>query len=117
MRDKSKVGLVILCDRCVVTRAQEYSSPVGVKDIGERPATGNMKSYAATVTVRKRDGTMTRTVEMIVVTGENYEDMKRSHKNLCRALRYTNLPKSEDALRWVITDIVIHKQLGICSTP
>lgn len=54
---------------------------------------------------------------MIVVTGENYEDMKRSHKNLCRALRYTNLPKPEDALRWVITDIVIHKQLGICSTP
>lgn len=73
--------------------------------------------YAATVTVRKRDGTLTRVVENVVVTGENYDDMKRSHKNLCRALKYANLSKGEDALRWVITDIIIHKQLGICFTP
>ncbi len=72
-----------------------------------------MPIYAATVTIKKRDNTMTRTVENVVVSGDTQENMKRSFKNLQRAVRYSDLSKNEDVNRWLITDIIIHKELGL----
>lgn len=72
-----------------------------------------MPIYAATVTIKKRDNTMTRIVENVVVVGDTQENMKRSFDNLKRAVRYSNLSKSEDINRWLIIDIIIHKELGL----
>lgn len=72
-----------------------------------------MPIYAATVTIKKRDNTMTRIVENVVVVGDTQENMKRSFDNLKRAMRYSTLSKSEDINRWLIIDIIIHKELGL----
>lgn len=72
-----------------------------------------MPIYAATVTIRRRDNTHVKVVENIVVKGGNYDDMKRSPENLARAIKYAKMGKKEDETRWVIIDIIIHKELGI----
>lgn len=56
---------------------------------------------------------MTRIVENVVVIGDTQENMKRSFDNLKRAMRYSTLSKSEDINRWLIIDIIIHKELGL----
>jgi hypothetical protein len=86
------------------------------KIIRERSATGKiiiMPIYAGTVTIRKRDNTMIRVVENVIVTGEAYDDMKRNYKNLTRAIKYSDLSKQEDPNRWVIIDIILHHKLGL----
>ena len=76
-----------------------------------------MPIYAATVTIKKRDNTGSATVEMVVVSGREIEDMKRNPDNLRRALRWKDnggkgRVSKEDEMRWVITTIIIHKKLS-----
>ena len=76
-----------------------------------------MPIYVGTVTIKKRDNTLQATVEHIVISGREYDDMKRNVDNLKRALRWMGQNKGkstkEDYTRWVITGIIIHKELGI----
>lgn len=74
-----------------------------------------MAIFCGSVKIKKRDGSFSITVENIVISGTDIDSMKRNPTNLRRALRYMNdqalkVPK-EDPLRWVIVDIILHKQL------
>lgn len=69
--------------------------------------------HAATVWIKKRDGSQTVCVENVVITGDDVELMKRSPENLRRALYYGVAKSSkEDQSRWVITEIITYKKLG-----
>lgn len=71
------------------------------------------KIHAATVIIRKRDGSVTLTVNNVVVTGDGIDAQKRNPVNLKRALYYGK-PKGdkEDETRWVIVDVICYKILG-----
>lgn len=114
VRDKSKGGLVNYTDHVDVVIGVVYRSPVRVKSYGKgHQREKNMPIYAATVTIRRRDNTNVKVIENIVVKGGNYDDMKRNPENLKRALKYANMGKREDETRWVVIDIIIHKELGL----
>lgn len=72
-----------------------------------------MGIYAGSVKIKKRDGTLSITVDNIVISGDQEFDMKRNYDNLKRALRYMKGGdrKGEDPARWVIVEIIIHKRL------
>lgn len=74
-----------------------------------------MPIYCGSVRIKKRDNSYSVTVENIVISGADHDSMKRNVDNLKRALRYMGgqslkIPK-EDYNRWVITEIILHKQL------
>ena len=72
-----------------------------------------MGIYAGSVKIRKRDNTLSVTVDNIVISGDQEFDMKRNPDNLKRALKYMKggNKKGEDFDRWVIVEIVIYKRL------
>ena len=72
-----------------------------------------MGIYAGSVKIRKRDNTLSVTVDNIVISGDQEFDMKRNYDNLKRALKYMKggNKKGEDFDRWVIVEIVIYKRL------
>lgn len=71
--------------------------------------------YSAYVTIQHRgDETLRKTV-LVVVKGDNAENLKRSTETLKRALKYSGYtPKQvEDLSRWYIKDIKLDKKLGL----